>query len=159
MKRGTFKKRGGYLKRKTKIRVVGVSDTAELKREIQAILREIVIKRDKGCIMRFYPHTGACGAYTKAGNLILQAEHLNTRARMASFADTRLIICLCQRHHIYWKPQHADEYFKIVKEHIGKERAELLEKVQQDYKAHKIDLKLELLGLKKELSNLSLLKE
>lgn len=154
-----FMKRGGFLKRKTKIRIKGVSDTHDLKEEIQATARAIVIKRDGGCVLRHYPKTGLCGAYKKNGELILQAEHLNTRARMATFADTRLIVCLCQRHHIYWKPQHADEYFKLIKEIIGKERSALLERVQNDYKAHKVDLKLELLALKKELSTFDKIEE
>ena len=143
-----------YLKRKTKLRVAGVSDTAELKREIQAILRDIVIKRDKGCIMRFYPHTGACGAYTKAGNLILQAEHLIARNNTKTFGDTRNVICLCQRHHIYWKPTNSSLYWELIEKHLGKKSWEWIQKCRDDRTAYKIDLKLVLLGLEKELKDL-----
>lgn len=154
MKRTWWKKKPTTPMKRSKLRVAGVSDSAHLKKDIQAKVREIVIKRDGGCILRNYPQTGLCGRYKANGELILQAEHLNTRARMATFADTRLIVCLCERHHIFWKPQYADEYFRLVKEHIGKERTALLERVQNDYTAHKVDLKLELLALEMELNNI-----
>jgi len=121
-----------------------------MKQDIQDILRKIVIIRDGGCILRHYPEAGSCGGYRKDGQLILQAEHLHTRSNAASFSDTRLVVCLCQRHHGYYKPQHADEYFKIVRKHIGKERSDLLTKVQEDYSPHKVDLKLEYLALLQE---------
>jgi len=108
--------------KKTNIRVVGHSTTKEIKNEIQSLARSIVIKRDGGCILRHYGETGKCGGYRKDGQLILQAEHLHTRSNSASFADTRLIVCLCQRHHIYYKPQHSDVYYRIIKKHIGRSR-------------------------------------
>lgn len=151
MKRSGFKFKPRKPLRRTKLRVAGHSTTAELKREIQSLLREIVIKRDQGCILRHYPETGVCGGYRKDGELILQAEHLHTRSNAASFSDTRLVVCLCQRHHIFYKPQHADEYYRIVRKHIGTIRSIILDRVQQDYSPHKVDLKLELVALKQEL--------
>lgn len=169
MKRGTFKKKNWKpLKRtpftvkafkplrRTRLRVAGTSSTSELKREAQSILRAIVISRDKGCILRNYenelnPQYRECGGYRKDGEMILQAEHLHTRSNASSFADTRLVICLCQRHHIYYKPQHSDEYYRIVRKHIGKERSDLLDRVQQDRSPHKQDLRLDILALKQEL--------
>lgn len=147
------------LKRKTGIKVVGTSTTAELKKEIQSTLRKLVILRDGGCLLRhasnkITPRYKECGGYTSRGALVLQAEHLHTRSNMASFADPRLVICICSRHHIFYKPQHSDEYYQIVKELIGKERAELLKKVQEDHKPHKVDLKLALIALKQELKEL-----
>ena len=148
-----------YLKRKTplkrggRLRVVGHSPAAEIKREIQRILRLLVIKRDGGCILRDYPQTGVCGGYAKNGELIYQAEHLHTRSNAASFACLDLVVCLCQRHHIYYKPQHADEYYQIVKKHIGEKRSKLLKAVQEDRKAHKIDWKLQLFGLQLKLED------
>ncbi len=110
--------------RRTKIRIVGASTTTELKREIQAILNAIVKLRDGGCILRTHADiAGACGSRaTKDGHMILQAEHLITRSNAASFADTRLVVCLCERHHIFWKPQHSDEYNTLVRKIIGKQR-------------------------------------
>lgn len=155
MKRTPLKRISKPLKR-TKLRLVGHSTTSELKIEIQALLRQIVIKRDGGCVLRNYPETGACGGYRKDGELILQAEHLHTRSNAASFADTRLVICLCSRHHIFYKPQHADEYYKIVRKHIGTIRSILLDRVQQDYSPHKVDLKMEKIALEQELKKYEL---
>lgn len=145
--------------KRSKLRVVGKSSTTELRNEIQAVLREIVMIRDGGCILRHYPHEITsqyqdCGGYRKDGQLILQAEHLHTRSNAASFADTRLVICLCQRHHGYYKPQFTEEYYAIVRKHIGKERSDLLDRVKDDHHPHKVDLKLSLVGLKQELANL-----
>lgn len=141
--------------KRTKLNIVGHSTQAQLKKEIQATLRTLVILRDGGCILRHYPETGKCGSRsTKSGEMILQAEHLNTRARAISFSDSRLVVCLCERHHIFWKPQYSDHYNEIVKKHIGPERTKLWDRVKNDYKTYKIDLALELIGLKKEIKDL-----
>ncbi len=153
-KRGVFKPL-----RRTALRVVGHSTTSELKIEIQSVLRDIAILRDGGCVFRDYkgpmtPSYRSCGGFRKDGGLILQYEHLDTRAKAISFSDTRLGICICQRHHIFYKKQHPDEYYRIVREIIGKERSDLLTRVQNDYTPHKVDLKLELIALKQELKQL-----
>lgn len=141
--------------RRTKLRLVGHSTTSELKRYIQAILRHIVIARDGGCVLRHYKHEmnaryQECGPRRKDGELVLQAEHLHSRQNANSFSDSRLVICLCQRHHFYYKTQYPQEYYQIVRKHIGKERSELLDRVMNDRTPHKVDLKLELLALQKE---------
>jgi hypothetical protein len=142
--------------KRTKLKRKGTSPQAIIKDQIQAILRQIVIARDGGCIFRHYKNEinhqyRECGGWRKDGGLILQAEHLHTRANASSFSDTRLVICICQRHHIYYKPQHSNEYYRIVKKHIGPARTKLLEAVQQDRTAHKVDMMLELVALKQEL--------
>lgn len=125
------------------------------KSRIQPLLRSIVIIRDGGCLLRNSPETGSCGSRpTKSGEMILQAEHLHTRANGASFADTRLVICLCERHHIFYKPQYPDDYYRIVKRLVGPTRTALLERVQQDYKPHKMDWQIEEMALKRELAQL-----
>lgn len=150
MKRTAFKRKSNTLKR-TKLRMRGISETSVLKDEIQATLREIAIIRDGGCVFRKFPQTGACGGYAKNGNLILQFDHLNSRVHASSFSDPRLGICACKRHHIFYKPQYPAEYEKCAVQAIGKERAELLYKVRADRSPHKVDLKLELICLRKEL--------
>lgn len=140
--------------RRTKLRIVGHSTTSELRTEIQAVLRQIGILRDGGCFLRFYPEAGACGGFTKDGTLILQFEHLHTRANAASFSDSRLGVCICLRHHIYWKPQFSDRYNELAENFIGKERSDLWKRVREDRSPHKIDLKLELIALKQELKTL-----
>lgn len=157
MKRTGFKPKPRKTLKRTRIRVAGHSTTSELKREIQALLREIVIKRDGGCWLRHYPESGACGGRRGDGELILQAEHLHTRSNAASFSDPRLVVCICQRHHIYWKPQHSHRYNELAEKFIGKERAMLWKRVREDHRPHKVDLKLELIALKQlstgELAN------
>ena len=147
-----------YMKR-TKLRVKGTSTTAQLKDDIQATLREIVILRDGGCWLRNYkervtPQYRECGGWRKDGGLILQAEHLHSRSNANSFSDSRLVVCCCQRHHIYYKPQFSDEYNALAREFIGEENARLWDRVRDDRSPHKQDLQLELLVLKQELKKL-----
>ncbi len=130
--------------KRTRLRLVGISTTAESKKEIQSLLREICIKRDQGCVLRDYADTGRCSGP-------LQAEHLNSRSNTVSFADTRNIVCLCRTHHIFWKPQNSQRYWEIIEEVIGPTRWEYVKKVIADKKAYKVDLKLAIVALKQEL--------
>ncbi len=144
---------------RTKLRIAGHSTTKELKDEIQAVLREIVILRDGGCFLRHFscritPQYKNCGGYRKDGELILQAEHLHSRSNANSFSDPRLVVCVCKRHHLFYKPQHSAEYNELAREYIGQERAKLWDRVKDDHKPYKIDLKLELLALKTQLNAL-----
>lgn len=160
-------KRSGFLKRNTplksrsslktggRLRVRGISDSSVLKEEIQALLREIVTLRDGGCWLRHFTESGACGGYRKDGVLILQAEHLETRSNAQSFADHRLVVCICKRHHIYWKPQFSAKYNELAEKFIGPERTKLWKAVRDDrYMSHKVDFQLELLALKQYLAKL-----
>jgi len=126
-------KRGGFLKRKTPQHVKGHSDTATIKAEIQNLVRDIVIKRDGGCIFRNSYDVSSCNGFTKSypPRLILQADRLITRANTATYADTRLIVCVCKGHH-GWKKWHEREYNTLVKEMIGSEHAKLWERCEQD---------------------------
>ncbi len=156
LKRTPFKRKATKPMRRTRLHVVGHSTTSENKKEIQRLLREIVIKRDGGCFLRNFqneitPKYINCGGLRKDGGLILQAEHLHTRSNANSFSDSRLVVCCCQRHHIYYKPQHSDEYNGLAKKFIGAERTELWDRVKNDHKPYKVDLKLEILALEQEL--------
>jgi hypothetical protein len=103
-------KRGGFLQRRTPLRSYtglktytplakkGKSDVALIKDDIQAYCRDIVILRDGGCIFRNEPGH-VCSGFAKDGHLILQADHLITRANSATYADTRLIVCVCKGIH------------------------------------------------------------
>lgn len=160
MLRRTPLKRSSKPLKRTRLRVKGHSTTAQLKEEIQSVLRDIVILRDGGCFLRNYkgfinPKYQSCGGRRGDGELILQAEHLHSRGSAHSFSDSRLVVCCCQRHHIYYKKEFPDEYYKIARMFIGEERSNLLTKVQEDHTPHKVDLKLELLALKTEYRKLS----
>lgn len=139
----------------TRIAHYTADTTKEIKKRIQAKLRALVIKRDKGCWLRFYPEAGACGGRRNDGELILQAEHLHTRANSASYGDSRLVVCICLHHHIHWKPQHSARYNELAEHFIGKERTKLWKRVREDYSPHKMDWRLVEIGIEKELSSLS----
>jgi hypothetical protein len=155
-------KRSGKAMRKTRIKVKGDSDTATLKDEIQGLVRQIVIKRDGGCIFRDLPdriyNQPPCNGYRKDGELILQADHLISRGSSATFADTRLIVCVCKGHH-GWKSVGSNlrkrEYDEIVRKIIEKERVALWDKHEAERfssnRKGSYDWKLEILALKQEL--------
>jgi len=143
-------KRGGFLKRRTPLksytplkksplrrggglRKVSKNPISQVKKRIQALIRQRVIERDGGCILRHYPQAGRC-------NEILQAEHLVTRANSISYADLRNIVCLCQRHHIFWKPQYSRLYWELVEKHVGKKRWEYVRRTEADKSPHRMTL-------------------
>lgn len=168
-------KRGGYLKRKTglrritKLRVAGKSEVSEIKREIQDTLRAIVIKRDDGCILRhnFDNPNGwtipTCNGYDKNGKLVLQADHLISRSNSATYADSRLVVCVCKGHH-GWKSVGSNarkkQYDEIVRTLLPKDRVELWDKCEavswRPTRTGIYDWKLAEIALEKELKALML---
>lgn len=155
MKRSWIKRKSGFKNtgntlRRTPLRRVGRNPTAVMKEKIQALVREIVMKRDKGCILR---QARKCGG--EIGEVVIQADHLIPRNNSATFADTRLIVCLCRSCH-GWKHWHKEEYDALVKTILPKERVELWDKCQADsWRATRTgvnDWAIMLVVLKKELS-------
>jgi len=128
-----------YLKRQ------GTSETAQIKREIQRVIRLIVIKRDGGCILRKLRHCSP--------DNVLQADHLITRSNSATYADSRLVVCLCKNCHGGWKQWHPKEYDALVKTVLPTEIVELWDKCQEEsWKPRKMDWKMELIALEQELN-------
>lgn len=161
MKRGGPLKRGVWNRKASKngsvtqktttrrraIRVNGVSSVSVIKREIQALLRACAQKRDLGCVLAQYPETGAC-----AGPL--QAEHLRSRQHSNTYADMRNIVCLCQRHHIFWKPQNSRLYWNLIEKIIGPARWDWYLRAEADNKPYHMtsgDWKLTKIALEQEL--------
>jgi hypothetical protein len=131
-------KRSGFLKRKTPLKAKGKSDTALIKDHIQALLRRIVSLRDGGFILRNVAGRGGipdCNGYTKAGQVILQADHLITRGTSVTFTDPRLVVCLCQGHH-GWRSLGGNVrkalYDELVKSIIESERVALWEACERE---------------------------
>lgn len=124
----------------------GTSETSVLKEEIQALLREVVMARDGGCILR---KTRPCSP-----DDVIQADHLITRGNSATYADSRLVVCLCRTHH-GWKHWHKEEYDALVKSILPKETVELWEKCEREswkpQRTGAYDWKLAIIALKKEL--------
>ena len=146
-------KRGGYIQRRTPLASKGKSDTALLKKEIQALLRQIVMKRDGGCILREV----RCGHEIGTPGIVFQAEHLVERSNSATFADSRLVVCICKNCHgwKHFKKSNHDQYDALVKSIIRPERVALWERAEADSwrpkrtSAH--DWRLEIVALKQEV--------
>jgi hypothetical protein len=115
------------LKRSSKLRIAGKSEVSEIKRDIQALLREIVIKRDKKC--------QRCGVASETPNVVFQCDHLLSRAHSATFADSRLCVLLCRPCH-GWKSLGSNlrkaQYDHLIKLSLSKDRVELWDKCEQD---------------------------
>lgn len=150
MRRSYFKSKAYKPMKRTRLRVKGHSETSEIKEEIQATVRKIVIIRDGGCVLRKFPEAGQCGGYRNDGELILQGEHLMTRSNSSTFGDTRNIVCLCRYHHITFKPQYSGIYWDLIRRHLGETKWQWLKLIEADRSPHKVDMKLQLLAVKKE---------
>lgn len=174
MKRGVLRRKSG-LSRGTKLRVAGKSEVSETKRNIQALLREIVIRRDGGCILRAInaydfleggrigiarriPSLPPCNGYDKNGELILQGDHLITRANSATYADPRLVVCVCKGHH-GWKSVGSNarkkQYDEIVRTLLPKDRVALWDRCEAESwrpsRKYQTDWVLAEIALKNEL--------
>lgn len=121
-KQGKAIKRTRTAKKRRVVRKNGKTTVSVLKRQIQAKIRERVIERDGGCILRHYPEAGACGGFNGNGDLILQGEHLNGRANSVSYGELDNIVCLCQYHHIFFKRQNPARYWVLIQRYLAPER-------------------------------------
>ena len=119
--------------KRTKLNKKGKSDISRCKDRIQKLLTQIVRVRDLGCIFSRYPETGKCSGFTAA-------DHINSRVKSISYGDTRNVIEVCQRHHIYWKPQNPLEYTQIVKDYVGEKIWEWLGRIRKDNKTYSFGL-------------------
>jgi hypothetical protein len=142
--------------KRTKIRVAGKSTTAEVKREIQALLREIVMIRDKKCIL----HGVRCNHEVGMEGVVWQAEHLVERSNSATFADHRLVVLVCRNCHgwKHFKKSNHDQYDAWVKMKLPTDRKALWEmcekNIWQPRRTTAFDWKLEKLALEAVLRNL-----
>ncbi len=144
--------------KRSKLRVAGVSDTAKTKKRIQVLLREIVMKRDKGCILRDF----RCHTTTQTPGVVWQADHLLSRSNSATYGDSRLVVLICRPCH-GWKSLGSNlrkaEYDALVRSILPPERVSLwnmaelqagrLQGVKMDWKLVEISLQQELASHKK----------
>ena len=88
---------------------------------------------------------------------MLQYDHLITRANAASYAISKLGVCVCRPCH-GWKKWHKEQYDALVKTLISPERAELWEKCEKDSwqpsRTTAMDWKLAIVVLENELKEL-----
>ena len=153
MKRSGFKRKVGKPMKRTKLRLVGHSTASQDKKEIQRLLREIVILRDKKCIL----YGLRCHHEHGVDEVVWQAEHLIERSNSATYGDTRLVVLVCRNCHgwKHFKKSNHDQYDRWVKTKLSKERVDLWKKCEEDsWRVNKIDWKLVIVGLKQELSAL-----
>src|SRR3990167_6045183 len=113
----------------SKIRKSSRSESSKTKARIQKLLTQIVRIRDGGCIFRHYPESGGCSGYTAA-------DHIISRQFSATYGDLRNVICVCNRHHIFWKPQNPILYIELVSRHIGVKDWQWISLAQRDRKSH-----------------------
>lgn len=130
------------------MRQSGKSEVSKLKREIQRLVREIVIRRDGGCVLNKIRH---------CEDSVLQADHLITRANSATYDDTRLIVCLCRTCH-GWKHWHEREYNALVKTILDPKIVALWDQCEKDSwrPTHRIsaDWSISIVALKQELATM-----
>jgi hypothetical protein len=135
--------------KRTPLAQQGTSDTTLIKDDIQHWAREIVILRDGDCILKKYRH---------CDDPVKQADHLITRANSATYADTRLIVCLCRSCH-GWKHWHKEEYDALVKTILPPDRVKLWEECEgarwKPTRTTLYDWKLALAALKQEYRELA----
>lgn len=117
-------------------------ETAQtVKVRIQSLLRAIAIERDKECVLTPFQGKNSipyCNGYRNDGELVLQYDHLNSRAFNVSFADPRLGVLVCKGHH-GWKSfgdNNKKLYDKLIRNIIGTARADLWDKVEQDRRTY-----------------------
>jgi hypothetical protein len=135
-------------------------DTAQtVKDRIQELLRQIAIARDGGCILRDCPEAGSCGGYRTDGELILQYDHLVTRARSVSYGDIRLGVALCKAHHGGFKKWNKERYDRLMRRILPPERVALWDRIEADnrtYPMGKSDWLTVEIGLRAELTKYTL---
>lgn len=121
--------------KRTRLKQKSDSENSLVKERIQGLVRDIVILRDGGCVLRYLQDFDGdkrhlsfsvprCNSYAKDGHLVLQADHLITRSNSATFSDTRLIVCICRGHH-GWKKWNEQRYNEIVRNLLSSDRVSL----------------------------------
>ena len=148
------------LRRKTPLKNKSTSGSSNIKDRIQSWLRAIVIQRDGGCIARD-TDWHRCNGFTKDGKLILQADHLITRANSATYADTRLVVCVCKGLH-GWKSlgnnKNKEQYDALIKELLPPDRVALWDRALKDswrpHRKYEYDWRVEEAALKQEYREL-----
>ncbi len=143
--------------KRTRLRVKGDNNTALIKQDIQDLVRLIVTYRDRGCVLRKKRRCGAEATVKDRkviSETVIQADHLVTRANSATFADPRLIVCLCRGCH-GWKHWNEKEYDELMKTVLHKDVVKLWERAEADRHAHKtykVDWVLEKIVLEQTLT-------
>lgn len=142
--------------RRSYLRKQGTSETSKLKRDIQKLLREIKLKEQGDCWVKFMQLFGSFGLCDGP----LQYDHLETRGKNISYADSRLGVLACRRHHYFHNAPRRElnvMYEAEVRKFIGEKRAKLWDRVRADNKPYPMgahEWGKVILGLRQELKEL-----
>lgn len=159
MKRSWIKRTSTKLSAHSK-KLLDYNSPEATKARIQTLLRDYVIARDGGCFFRhILGHI--CSGYANDGHLILQADHLITRANSSTYADPRLVVCVCKGIH-GWKSvgsnANKQEYDRLLRTILPPDRIALWDKAEADrYTPHRryaTDWLLEEAALRAQLQKL-----
>lgn len=91
----------------------GKSEISKCKDRIQKLLTLCVRARDKDCLLK--GKYQRCAGYTAA-------DHILSRTYHNTYGELDNVICLCNAHHIFWKPRNPTLYTEEIKSAIGEER-------------------------------------
>lgn len=127
-------------------------DTKSLKEQIQKLLREIVMIRDKKCIL----YGIKCSRQIGDEGVVWQAEHLIERSNSSTYADLRLVVLVCRNCHgwKHFKKSNHDLYDEIVRSKLSPELVAHWDRCKADTKAYKVDWRLEKIALEQELKRI-----
>jgi len=159
MKRTGFKQKKTVPMKRTKLKKISSSSVAVKKRKIQHLLRFISIYRDGGCLLRNKRNCDGAAVIVDnkvVSSKVIQFDHLITRANNATYADSRLGVCICSGCH-FWKKYNEKEYDDLVKTVLEPWRIELWDKMEMErrsHRPHKVNWNTQIELLKKELTSL-----
>lgn len=154
LKRSGFKQKAYKPLKRSILRQLGKSPASLAKQRIQVLLREICMKRDKGCILA----SVRCRTYMGDIGVVWQADHLISRGNSATYGDSRLVVLICKGCH-GWKSVGSNlrkkEYDTLVRRILPPAQVALWDMAEADsHRAHKMDWQLVEICLQKELLEL-----
>jgi len=126
------------------MRTTSKTPSAQAKKEIQELLRQVGLKWQKGkCFFEDKEingkiHSDCSGFAPSDGHLILQYDHLNPRERNVSYANPLLGIIVCKGLH-GWKSfsdTNKQIYDKAAKKYLHPARKKLWKQVEDDRKSY-----------------------
>ena len=136
------------------LKKVSTSPVSDAKKEIQRLLREIVIIRDKKC--------QRCGVPYPTEGVVFQCDHLLSRSNSATYAVSKLCVLLCKPCHA-WKSLGSNlrkkEYDELMRAKLSKEVVALWDRCEEERSRFstggKYDWEIEIVALNQYLKKIS----
>lgn len=126
------------------MRQTAKTPSAQAKKVIQELLRQIGLARQGGeCFFLGKWINGKTHAYctsneTKDGHITMQYDHLESRSKNVSYADSRLGVVICQGLHGWKSFNDANKkiYDADIKKYLTPETITLWKRVEDDKKSY-----------------------